>query len=649
MSYTWNADEIPQDLIRAEFCLQKRVIGTTYGTDRVLRCISYNLKQDYGEVDGSKSYDQEAIERTINNAVGDIDTKINNAVEGNKVIIKVSPIVGDSGYQFTGKNAVQQAIDSITDASVTKRYEIRAKAGLYKITNCSEYLGYPGYPAMICMKDYVDVVGDGPDKTIFWAELPVDESEWDEPIAGSNLGREKYQTVWNWANEATIKDCTLVAKNIRYVVHQDSGLTAGGVRYYENVNLYFYGTLGYMRCFGLGTWNGEATYVRGGREISDAIEPFSVHNNSKFSLATKWSLKYHQFICHKDKVFVQLNNLGSLLNDEFELVGCSWGGACYILNYNYGGKWLKGNPSGGFDNFDHAEWRITGGNNAPFYFKNAELNLGTSIKITSKSTGNNSAVTINTACDCYGIFVKNPRTNTFSVHLPYEDVLNGYIVREGSLGLSAYAITCVDIYEGVYAYEEENYTSLAKRLGDCSVNNKTLIINIDGTDYTIVFNKDYSSMSNANILAEITDVIGNVAIVEQVHYGQSYYPELPDVMGLYYNSSVEQPILKGTVVTLDDSGFSRIKPCGAGDAILGVALDDIPVYEDLSASAGKVKGCGRVLTRGFISTDNSLPFFAKCDTVPDMSKKLSVSNGKFVEDANGTIRMRDNGIVRINC
>ena len=99
-----------------------------------------------------------------------------------------------------GKNAVQEAIDSITDNSYFKRYVIRAANGIYKVVNSSEYIGKTGYPAMICMKDYVDVEGQSTSDTIFWAELPYDDVNIDSLIV-----RELHQTLWNYAKEAKLK------------------------------------------------------------------------------------------------------------------------------------------------------------------------------------------------------------------------------------------------------------------------------------------------------------------------------------------------------------------------------------------------------------------------------------------------------------
>ncbi|MGV0927198.1 hypothetical protein ACTS9K_08540 [Empedobacter sp. ULE_I145] len=66
-----------------------------------------------------------------------------------------------------GDNAVQLALNSITDASANKRYNINVANGIYEIHKPSDFIGNPGYPAMICPKDYVDITGEDKTNTIW--------------------------------------------------------------------------------------------------------------------------------------------------------------------------------------------------------------------------------------------------------------------------------------------------------------------------------------------------------------------------------------------------------------------------------------------------------------------------------------------------
>ncbi len=97
----------------------------------------------------------------------------------NRTEIWVSPDLNEANtkFKFKGPNAIQLALNSIVDATATNRYVIKARKGLYKISKASDFIGYPGYPAMIEMKDYVDIEGQGENNTIIWAELPYDDAD----------------------------------------------------------------------------------------------------------------------------------------------------------------------------------------------------------------------------------------------------------------------------------------------------------------------------------------------------------------------------------------------------------------------------------------------------------------------------------------
>ena len=135
----------------------------------------------------------------------------------NKITVSADVNDSDINVKFKGKNAIQQAIDSITDASSTNRYQIIVKQGLYKVDKASDFIGYRGYPSMIYPKDYVDIIGQGKERTVVWAELPYDDAAIGASIDGNTYPREKYQTLYNAARDMTISDITFVGKNLRYV------------------------------------------------------------------------------------------------------------------------------------------------------------------------------------------------------------------------------------------------------------------------------------------------------------------------------------------------------------------------------------------------------------------------------------------------
>ena len=553
--------------------------------------------------------------------------------------IFVSADVGDTSAQFTGKNAIQLALDSITDAADKNRYRIIAK-GVFKVDKASDYIGYRGYPAMILAKDNVEIVGDG--NTVVSAELPYNDADIGLSVNGGNYPRIRYQTLYTYAENALIKGIRFIAKNIRYAIHLDNPNGANKRHDFKDVSFIFKGDKGSQQALGCGTSTGEETYFDGGECHSDVGMPLYCHNNSKFVKPSIMSFKDYSFSSNVGKYALNLQNDGSLVKDKVELIGCSFAGSAYVVLYDE--AWLRKNTDQKYDSFDHAEWTFTGYGNDPFLFEN---NVGgLSLRFKTTGVGTDKTIRFDKTASGYALLIKNNQANTdVSLYLDNRDYIDGYIVQDGSVGLPAQALGCKDVSEVAGLYDSGViYTSLGKRLGNCSGVNKVLRVIINGATSTITFNKDYTAMSNAAILAEINAALSG-ATADLYSYGRDYYPMMPDVAETVYNSGAAY-IPKGSVVA--KSG-GTVQLANGNDKVYGVALDDIPVMR--VTSEGARKGCGRVLKRGYIYANPTKAHFVLADNQnPAVGKRFSVSNGQLVTDANGKISVDiDTGIVSINC
>lgn len=545
--------------------------------------------------------------------------------ENSKTTIKTITCAAFGTADFVGVNCIQDAIDSITDASETNRYRVYVKNGYYYVTNSSQYKGYPGYPSMICMKDWVELVGETENGVIIHAELPFEDADID-----TQYTRIQHQTMYNWAEWGNVRNLTLVGKNIRSTIHMDNGNAANKTRTYENVTVIFEGTKGYLRCFGLGTVSGEKNILRNVKMLSSTGGAFSCHNNTNFSSPAIYDIEN----CLIGDGFVLQNN-GSQKDCEFHFVGNK-----FPAQMDYDELWLKANPAQKFDNFNHAETKVTGYGNNPFFFNN--IVYGYSLLIKSKTVGNNSSVKFDASASAFDILIKNPNIEigapTKSDRSYY--IQDGYYIFEGSDDCNAFAFGCIDISESIATYETVNYTSMGKRLGDCSATNKTLIIIIDGVTYNVVFNKDYTNISNNDIIAEINTVIGSVADVSQYTFGREYYQEFTDCVAMVENIT-NTYIPKGSVVKL--SGRNVIGLANDWDNI-GVMLDDLPIRKPGAISA--FYGFGRVLVKGILPHDKGeYSHYVKVDSIPQITNKLSVINGIITVDENGEKDTYANGLI----
>lgn len=536
----------------------------------------------------------------------------------------------DVSKEIGGNNAVQNALDLITDNSPNKRYQINVANGIYEIFNASSFLGNPTYPAMICPKDHVDIVGTSKSSTILSAELPYSDGSID-----SALLREKFQTIYNWADDVLIKNITFLGKNLRYVLHQDNNQEANGTRTYENCDFIFRGNKGFTRALGIGTYTGSKTYVIGGKSVSPARSSFSIHNNRGFTKPSLWSFRNHAFVNGSgatDYSCIIASNSGSMQDCTLEFIGCTFNQSKLFVYEEY---WLyQVNLN---DCFNHANFRITGYGNEPLFFQNTVL--GKSLMIKSLSTGLASKVRVDITSSAYTSIFANPYNYYGNLGNPDRQIVDKYIIQDGALTTSGYAIGGKSIFEGIYHNGVVSEDTLGKRLGDCSTVNKLLKVTIDGTLYTITFDKNYTFISNASIIVEINAIIGTVGIASEYNIGGDYHAEFTDVLNICTNASASAFIPKGTLVTRKNN---RISVCGENDALFGLLIDDCSPYR-LDAE-GVNFGKGRVVKNAYVTIENG-----KVQSVNNSGtgSRYKIVSGAFVADFNGGYILEENKYILI--
>ena len=593
---------------------------TTTETDRRLEYLAFNYKSANDKGDRSVS------QILIDNQIKDLYNKIQPA--NNVVTVAATGTVGVDA-DFVGVNCIQDAINSITGATESNQYTVFIKNGFYYVTNGSQYKGNPTFPAMVFMKSYIHLLGEDINQTVIKAELPLNDADIDGTIKDRNM----YQTVWNNAN-AKIENLTLIAKNIRYTVHMDDPSGANKEKNFKNLRCIFEGEKGYANVFGLGCWTGETVNIEN-CEITGVKSVFGTHNNTQFQKPARYVLK-NNTITTKANERINIQSCGSLLKDSIYFEGNKLPTVMGYLDL-----WLRNNKAQNQDSFDHAEFRIIGNGNSKVLFDNT-VN-GKSLMIKSLSTGNSSSVKFDETSSAFSLIINSKyQTGTPIRSKGNYYIENGCYVMEGSTGVSAYSFGTLDVQEGAASYDTGiNYVSLGKRLGDCSAVNKQLKVNIDGTTYTITFDKNYTGMTNAAILAEINTVIGSVATASEYIYGREYYHEFTDCVKTLKNETGIK-INKGSVVEIQGN---NIILASENSINIGVALEDIPSTKENSVS--DFYGMGRILIRGYIY-DRSLnkSHFVNCPAVTK-GDRLSISSGTLVSNIEGKIEAINDNVVEI--
>ncbi|MFC0182735.1 hypothetical protein ACFFJX_09245 [Pseudarcicella hirudinis] len=389
---------------------------------------------------------------------------------------------------FAGNRAIQDCIESITDASQYKQYEILVYEGIYEATQTTDYNSAgitTGMVSFLRGKSFVSVRGVSRDRVIIRGSLP------------SNLSSsvyQYYQTAYWHADFGNLEEVSIENTNGRYPLHIDGGQT--GCAFFTsniiNVRLVHNGNTGNATAWsswhplGLGTSNGQIIVAKNAIFISKKW-PQYVHNNSNFtkpSSVTYNSCRFETLDPAGDKIASKIQSLGSSKKDLVEFNNCRFEG-CFIMSHDD----IPFIPSVLADQYvNHADFRILGSGNSPLLY---EPNFkGLALRITSKSTGTTSTVRFDTNSTAFTTVIKDNKYNGDWLNDFGVNNVSGYAYKDGYTGVSGYAIGRLDCGDDKVGIASDLYIkSLGKRLGDCSVTNKTLTVIIDGTSFNIVFNK----------------------------------------------------------------------------------------------------------------------------------------------------------------
>ena len=186
---------------------------------------------------------------------------------------------------------VQAAVDSITDATADSPVDIVVKPGTYH--------------GMIRTKDWVNIVGEDRDRCILAYTRKPDEKQ------------HLTHVIWATSN-STIKDLTLVGRDVKYCIHSDGGRAY--VLFVENClfrRKYPEGFRGSRAGFGIGLRGGQHIVMRDCTVHAD--RPIYMHNWDRQRSACSMTLERCR-LEGKEAIYVSL--LGSGQRDCLVLHDC---------------------------------------------------------------------------------------------------------------------------------------------------------------------------------------------------------------------------------------------------------------------------------------------------------------------------------------
>ena len=575
---------------------------------------------------------------------------LNNMITAQPVAVENNLIVKRDGTQgidcdFSGNRAIQDAIESIKDASANNRYEVIVYPGIYQATSTkdfnSEGSGEGNY-AFIRGKDFVSIRGTNRDSVIIRGILPNN--------LGENFSYASYQTLfWN-ANKASIVNATITAQNLRYPIHLDGGQKGMANAYtkFSNVKIIHYGNTGDATNWksdtplGLGMSDGQVLVVENSSLYSNSRWALYMHTNKNFQKKSKLVFTNCKFIGEGkegNNVLGCFQSLGSKRQDEIILQNCSWDKA-YVIHVD---DWPYLSTGVDEQSYNHCDLNVHGFGNSMFLW--SSIFRGFALKIISKSDGG--TVRFDSGCSAFPLIISEDKSIESQILFNNEVNKDGYSYRDGKKDIKSYAIGHLDVGEEK-TYDNKYFKSLGKRLGDCSKKHKTLVVIIDGMRHEIVFDKNYagkglnndnepSAFSNAQIINEINSVIGDIAEVTLWAVGNDYYPEFSDCTDTVV---AKENILNGMLVFKEKSGKIR-KATKYDKKVYGVALDDIIENR-----------MGRVLTRGYLLADKNQRFRILTDSNSKIEKgeSIGISNIPGIASKSALNKLfvaKDNNIISI--
>ena len=487
---------------------------------------------------------------------------------------------------YTGRRGIQDAIDAITNASSDRQYIIRA-SGTFEATQTSHFdKNASGQLSFILLKPYVHLIGLNRDDCIITGKLPNN--------LGAGFAYSQYQTMRHDINHSRIENVSIVGENLRYPLHIDAGALGNKdfVQTIKNCRIWHKGNTGdalnwtSATALGLGTSDGQLLTLED-CEIKAKLAGAYLHTNQNFSLPSILNLIRCKIITTEGIGEVVVQALGSGVRDKVILNNCNLDAG--RIRYD-NTPWIPIELSN--QRADHAEIELLMTNQQPMSFDNSQM-TGKGLKIASKTTGASSTVTFDQTSSAFNLIIGNSLESTAIVNRYNRNQIYGYQYKSGGQSLAGYAIGGLDIGENAVGLNSNFYIgSLGKRLGDCSVVNKTLTVIVNGNTYNIVFNKNYNgtantvapNYSNAAIIAEINAVIGAVATVTEYVVGTDYYPQFEGVITMTNADAVE--VYSGMGVVFTGNKTFR-KALNSDNRLDGICIDEVRVGDE-----------ARIITKG---------------------------------------------------
>lgn len=521
--------------------------------------------------------------------------KVNDKVKGNENSVnyewrgytnmKKVTVKKDGSGDFT---TIQDAINSINDASPLNQYDVQVYDD-FIISDLKELYKLGGYKntednpsssvALFFMKDWVHVRGMGRQIKLS-IESPNDLLTASFP---------NIQVIYPCGNNI-LDNFYVSIKGGRYAIHHESGGTKNSQDYhattiFRNIVAEHFGNKSYPNsdwgstyAQANGTTSGTNWIYENCKWISHETYPYYAHKNSDFDEPCHITFINCSMITFAAKNIREISqgcyfgDIGSNVHSDTTIIGCNFVG---FSSFSYGN--VRGLETirigddirlGGLNLHGHSNTKMV-----------VNINNKSTLIFQSKNNGSISVVG-GTAYDL--LWGETFRTYPSSENYPC--VVVG-IRKIYDRNVSSWGQNATNVY------------SLAYRLGNCASSPKTLVLNIDGVDVTITFNKNYMTSDGSGYSVYTEPYMKNSSIINEINSFLSAYSARCDVTGNTEYKSYEDCEELGYNKTTDviPSGKFLVRDYSNGTYAWRLAKSSDTKIEGYSGERISQGNCGRII------------------------------------------------------
>ena len=445
----------------------------------------------------------------------------------------------DDETTFHGIDAIYNALESINDNSYNNRYIIHID-GHFIFNDVSHHVklmrskdNYNTWFVNVYGKDYVTLDGGNKDNTSveMYLDLNTEFPYWSDGIHRYYGGN--YHVIFNNARWFECRNITFIGRNTRYALHQeDFNKYEPSYALFENCDFIFnydriwtkenvnipedQTIMGGNTVLGCGYRNGgDITFrnclIKGGVGANTLLigshTGFFISENFNYIPA---DIKFDNCIMEGGDRLLGYSSMGWQVQDVFHFNDCLFNTDAYI-SLNVSSYILNDNPL----SCSLAVFK----DNSPMPVARHKSDGSNVLKISALNV-ETSRIRLVKECTAQEIFAdRNNHSNNKTMMEWGAYKSDNTIYKDDDFGCDGYLLGTNSI----------NKNTLGKRLGDCSINNKTFSFTINDTLYSFTFKEDMTNLTNSEVINMLNEAFDGKAVFSVIPLSSYFFPKFDNV------------------------------------------------------------------------------------------------------------------------